>query len=70
VAGGSLTVLSTPSGVITCRPSTQAGNSLQATCRVQQGAASQQYSLQVTWLTDAQQTSSANTAVQVVSAGS
>jgi hypothetical protein len=69
VVGGSLTVVSSPPGFITCQPSIQIGGLLQTTCRVAQAAAGQQYLLEVTWLTAAQQTSIASTILPVVSAG-
>lgn len=68
VLGGTLTVLSTPPG-ITCQPVSQAGavSSLQTTCRVPLAVRVGPYSLQVTWVTAAQQSSTATTTVQVVS---
>jgi hypothetical protein len=69
VVGGSLTVVSSPASAINCPTSSQAGSSVQAACTVDQAATAQQYPLQVTWLTPAQQTSSAGTQLQVVSAG-
>jgi hypothetical protein len=67
--GGTLTVAANLAG-ITCQPSRQTGvvTSLQTLCTVTSTTTTGQYSLDVTWVTNAQQSSTAIKTVQVVSA--
>lgn len=67
--GGTLTVTSNPGG-ITCGTTTQTGdvNSLSTSCSVSPTAATGSYNLQVTWVTNALQSSTTTKTVPVVSA--